>query len=201
MDIKLVVANGKNAGKEILIQVPQFLVGRAEGCHLRPTTQQVSPRHCAVLSEEGKAFVQDLGSATGTFVNQKKVVGRQELKTGDRLKIGPLEFEVQLIVGVGGKKKSKVRSVQEAAARTVQASANEDLDVSQWLTKTEPAAEAFRGSEEPSGEKAEKDEAKSTAEDESGSSLFGPGHGQQKPKTVDSREAAAEVLKRMFGKD
>ena len=33
MEVKLVVADGKNAGKAIKIPGPKFLVGRADDCH------------------------------------------------------------------------------------------------------------------------------------------------------------------------
>jgi pSer/pThr/pTyr-binding forkhead associated (FHA) protein len=46
---------------------------------------------------EGKHFlVEDLGSANGTFINGNRVKGRQIVKSGDRLQVGPLIFRVDL---------------------------------------------------------------------------------------------------------
>jgi hypothetical protein len=54
----------------------------------------VSRRHARIFTRGGRHYVMDLGSAKGTLVNGKPV-GRdkeQELRGGDRLSIGPLEF-------------------------------------------------------------------------------------------------------------
>ena len=64
---------------------------------------------------------------------RRAIASARELKNGDHLKIGPLEFEVQLSVSVSGKRKPKVHNVQEAAARTVESAPGEELDVSNWL--------------------------------------------------------------------
>jgi pSer/pThr/pTyr-binding forkhead associated (FHA) protein len=141
MEVKLVVANGKQAGKEISVKSPKFLIGRNVDCQLRPQSHLVSRRHCAILTEENSAIVEDLGSTNGTFLNGEKLEGRRELKSGDRIKVGLLEVDVQLAVAVGGKSKSKVQNVQEAAARTAaSASAGEDdFDVSRWLGEEDDA--------------------------------------------------------------
>jgi pSer/pThr/pTyr-binding forkhead associated (FHA) protein len=136
MEVKLVVANGKQAGKEISVKSPKFVIGRNEDCELRPQSHLVSRRHCAILIEDEVAIVEDLGSTNGTFVNDEKLEGRRELKTGDRIKIGLLEVDVQLPVAVGGKRMPKVQNVQEAAIRTAATAAaapDDDIDVSRWL--------------------------------------------------------------------
>ena len=109
------------------------MIGRAEECQLRPRSDRVSRRHCEIFLEKGLAAIRDFGSKNGTFVNDERLQGERELKNGDHLKIGPLEFEVQLSVSVSGKRKPKVHNVQEAAARTVESAPGEELDVSNWL--------------------------------------------------------------------
>jgi predicted component of type VI protein secretion system len=132
MEVKLVVLSGSKPGQVIPVAGPEFLIGRADDCQLRPRSDMISRRHCAVLLEEGSVKIKDFGSKNGTYVNGQKVENERDLKNGDRLKVGPLEFDVQLAVSVGGKKKPKVHSVKEAAARTVQ-TAGDDLDISSWL--------------------------------------------------------------------
>ena len=135
MEVKLVVAQGKNAGQKIAVPGPKFFIGRAEDCQLRPNSDLVSRHHCVILIEEGFVAVRDFGSKNGTFVNDDQVRAEQELKNGDRLRIGQLEFTVELAVAVGGKKKPKVHSIQEAAARAAQtgAASPEDLDLDSLL--------------------------------------------------------------------
>src|SRR5262249_18227175 len=66
------------------------------GCQLRPASQAISKRHCAVMARGGKVFVRDFGSTNGTFVNDAQVTGEQEIKDGDHLRVGPLEFKVRV---------------------------------------------------------------------------------------------------------
>ena len=139
MDVKLVVLGGKHPGQEIAVQGPEFLVGRAPECKLRPNSDMVSRRHCMISIAEGRATIRDLGSRNGTLVNGEKIAGEHELRTGEKIKIGPLEFEVHLSTSIGGKKKPKVHNVQEAAARTVEAAKPRDNepDISDWLNEEE----------------------------------------------------------------
>ncbi|MGD0652926.1 MAG: FHA domain-containing protein [Thermoguttaceae bacterium] len=143
MEVKLVVIGGKNQGREIPVTEPEFLIGRSEDCHLRPASDRVSRKHCAIRLQEGRATVVDFKSTNHTFVNGEQVTTERELKNGDRLKVGVLEFEVQLAVSVGGKIKPKVHTIQEAAARTVQTTAakEDELDITRWLEdgEAEPA--------------------------------------------------------------
>ena len=122
MKVQLKVIGGSKAGQLIPINFAQFLIGRAEDCHLKPRSELISRYHCAILSENGYVAVRDLGSKNGVFHNGKRVVMEEELKNGDILLIGPLEFEVILTVELKGETKPKVESVQEVVARAVEQS-------------------------------------------------------------------------------
>jgi len=135
MEVKLVVTKGKQAGKEIHVPGPKFLIGRGVDCQLRPQSSLVSRKHCAILVEHDSVIIEDFGSTNHTFVNDEQVTTPRQIKGGDRIRVGMLELEVRLSVSVGGKKKPAVHNVQEAAARTVASAppAQEDLDISGWL--------------------------------------------------------------------
>jgi len=152
MRVKLKVVSGAHAGKEIPITVPRFLVGRGEGCQLRPQSDMVSRQHAELVIKDRKLVVSDLGSRNGTIVNGEKISGPRALAIGDLVRIGPLEFEVEIDHSPGGVKQPKVNSVQEAVARTTQAassdSAWDDDDVSSWLTE-EDEADRQRRSADP----------------------------------------------------
>jgi predicted component of type VI protein secretion system len=144
MELTLKLLSGRSAGREIKITTNKFLIGRAEDCHLRPHSELVSRHHCAVIVEEGFCAVRDFGSKNGTFVNGERVVGQVELHNGDQLKVGVLDFEVQLTSMVGGKKRPKVKDVKDAAQRTAAGPARGgDDDISDWLAPDD-AAEAKR---------------------------------------------------------
>src|SRR6266498_3910072 len=97
MKLSLVVVNaGKAAGQVIPIQLAQFVIGRDPQCNLRPASALISKRHCAVLIKNETAFLRDFDSTNGTSVNDVPLKGEIEIKDGDSLKIGPLEFRVVL---------------------------------------------------------------------------------------------------------
>src|SRR6266851_4405182 len=96
MKLSLVVAEGVHKGKAIPIPVAQFVIGRDEGCQLRPSSAAVSKRHCAIEVKDGKVFVLDFGSTNGTFVNDQPVAGETEVKDGDKVVVGPLVFQIKL---------------------------------------------------------------------------------------------------------
>src|ERR1700690_3341983 len=107
MEVRLKVLVGPNAGRELPVAGPKFLVGRAEDCQLRPRSDLISRHHCALLIEENFVAVRDFGSKNGTHVNGERVLGERELKSGDKLTIGPLEFEICLLTTTSSKKRPK----------------------------------------------------------------------------------------------
>ena len=198
MDVKLIVVGGKNAGRQLPISVPRFVIGRGADCQLRPGSPLVGTHHCAILVEEGRAVLEDLGTPGGTFVNGKQVTGRRELRTGDRLRIGPLEFEVQLTVTVGGKKKSKVQSIQEAAARLAETADRDEIDVSVWIGDS--STDESIGEILQERRQAASDWADETPTDPHVEAKPAAKPGEAKPATGTSRDAAADVLRQLFGK-
>jgi VWFA-related protein len=48
----------------------------------------IAQQHAEFIKENGRTIVEDKGSETGTFVNRKKVTGRQALKDGDIIDVG-----------------------------------------------------------------------------------------------------------------
>lgn len=146
MDVRLKPIGQGGARKSVPIKGAKFFIGRAEDCQLKIPSDLVSRHHCVIVVEGEYLAIRDFGSKNGTFVNGEKVLGEHELKPGDRLMIGELEFEIERPVEIGGQKKSKVKSVTEAAARTVEAASDDDFELDDWIevdsaTKTTPEAE------------------------------------------------------------
>ena len=205
MDVKLVVLGGKHPGQEIAVHGPEFLVGRAPECKLRPNSDMVSRRHCMISISESRVTIRDLGSRNGTLVNDQKISGEHELHTGEKIKIGPLEFEVHLSTTVSGKKKPKVRNVQEAAARTVEAAKPRDNepDISDWLNEEEddgdtknkklPTTTAVPATTPKPAESA----PASSGQQQRIDPLADPGQ-VKKAVAESSRVAAADMLKQFF---
>jgi len=200
MEVKLVVVSGQRAGEELPVAGPKFFIGRAEDCQLRPRSDLVSRHHCVLIVEEAYVAVRDFGSKNGTVVNDGTVKGEQELKDGDRLKVGDLEFEVRVGVGVGGAKKPKVDSVQEAAARTVESAFDDDLDLDSWLSDTDTQTLDPTSTGEPTSDDAETETLDGKPKKKKKEADV-PGvwsKGRWRPTSENPRDAAADTLKNFF---
>jgi predicted component of type VI protein secretion system len=92
---ELKAVGGRHDGKLIPLEVDRkFLIGREQDCHLRPNSESVSRHHCCFTLDAFCLRLRDLGSTNGTLVNGDAITGQVQLKLGDRVTVGPLEFEV-----------------------------------------------------------------------------------------------------------
>ena len=95
MDVKLVMFTEKGERKDFPLLASGLQVGRHEQCALRIPLPEVSRRHAEIQIVKGSVVVKDLGSANGTFVNNKRV-DELKLNAGDHLVIGPVVFTLQI---------------------------------------------------------------------------------------------------------
>jgi len=100
LNADLKVLSGRHQGKVISLTTRKFLVGRGEDCHLRPNNDLVSRHHCVFNLDDYSVRLRDLGSTNGTHVNNERIQGQVEIKTGDQIRIGKLELEVTVRDGV-----------------------------------------------------------------------------------------------------
>jgi pSer/pThr/pTyr-binding forkhead associated (FHA) protein len=87
---------GKQKNREIPLPGTLFVIGRDPLCHLRPHSNLVSRRHCAIACWGGRVLVRDLKSANGTFLNGQRISTQVELQNGDKLDVGDLSFSIQV---------------------------------------------------------------------------------------------------------
>jgi pSer/pThr/pTyr-binding forkhead associated (FHA) protein len=122
MQMQLKVVTGGQEGKLISVNHDKFLIGRSDECHIRPKSESISRRHCAIVRKQGRILLLDLKSRNGTYVNDKKLdpAKAKILKDGDHIRVGKLEFIVVLEAGVANVKKSQVKDVKEAATRSAE---------------------------------------------------------------------------------
>jgi predicted component of type VI protein secretion system len=92
MDIRLVIEKGPTKTRIIRIRSEETVVGRQQGCDLRIPSKTVSRRHCLLSFRDGYLTAEDLDSANGTFRNGERISGKEVVRPGDRLEIGPLVF-------------------------------------------------------------------------------------------------------------
>ena len=204
MVTKLIVASGKSAGRSIAIKRNKLLIGRSEDCDVRPLSEDVSRRHCAVHVGPAEVWVEDLGSRNGTFVNGEKIAEKTRLKDGDIIRVGSLELKV---------------SCSHPAAK-----AGTEDDVSRWLTTDEQPAGMFdttqtittsvaaTAADESRGSVASAADSAAADRGQAARTVAGAAGGDPAPaaklpgpaapqKSADSsRDAAAAALKKFFDK-
>jgi two-component system cell cycle response regulator len=84
----LIRARGAHLGQVLILGAQPHRVGRANECEIWLSDDGVSRKHATVLFENGNYFVEDTGSANGTFVGGQKV-DRAMLRDGDLIQFGP----------------------------------------------------------------------------------------------------------------
>jgi pSer/pThr/pTyr-binding forkhead associated (FHA) protein len=95
MHVKL-IAQGRRHRKQIFhLHERVAVLGRAVGNAVRIPSAEVSRRHCRLFLEDGLVTIEDLDSVNGTFLNGLEVVGRQFVRPGDQLEVGPVTFKVE----------------------------------------------------------------------------------------------------------
>lgn len=95
MDVLLVMFRDDGTQKEFPLASGKTLVGRSEECDLRIPLPEISRKHSMLIVSNSAVTVRDLGSANGTYVNNKRI-NEQELEAGDHLVIGPVVFTVRV---------------------------------------------------------------------------------------------------------
>ncbi len=72
----------------------EVTVGRAPGCGVSLPDVTVSQLHARVFRQDGRLYVEDLGSTNGTWLNRARVGPAVALKRGDRVQVGSTVLEV-----------------------------------------------------------------------------------------------------------
>jgi two-component system, cell cycle response regulator len=90
----LVQIYGPNLGRRyVLDKGSETSVGRGEQATIMLELDNVSRRHCTVLSKPEGFFLRDEGSTNGTYLNNVEVKSEQLLRSGDLIKIGGAIFK------------------------------------------------------------------------------------------------------------
>jgi two-component system cell cycle response regulator len=89
----LVQISGPELGKKYPLDGPELTIGRDEGNDIVVDLDNVSRRHAKILNRRGRAFVTDLQSTNGTYLNTREVEGEVELSSGDHVQVGSSIFK------------------------------------------------------------------------------------------------------------
>lgn len=188
---KLIVASGKSAGRSISLKRSKLLIGRAEECDVRPLSEEVSRRHCAIFVGPSDLWAEDLKSRNGTWVNGVRLEAetRTKLADGDVIRVGSLELRV--------------------AAQTGGAAGESESTVSKWLGESSIIAASDATAALPPPDAADADNTmapmstsmialQKVKEAQEAAEKSGIYQNLPAKKSDSSRDAAAEALKKFF---
>jgi hypothetical protein len=85
----LKVEAGFRKGRELLLDQPVLTIGRAESCDLGLFGDAaIAKLHARIYQQDGCHMIADAGSATGTFVNDHRILEPTLLRSGDLIRVG-----------------------------------------------------------------------------------------------------------------
>ena len=96
MQVNLVMFREPGGRKDFPMTDSTTTIGRKDECDIRIPLTEVSRRHARIAVVGDEAFLEDLGSANGTFLNNQRVETKAKLSPGDHIVVGPVVFTVQL---------------------------------------------------------------------------------------------------------
>ncbi len=67
-------------------------IGRAVENSIVVTSKRISREHARIRQQGRRMFLEDLGSTNGTFLNNERLLAPVELRDGDHISIGAIEF-------------------------------------------------------------------------------------------------------------
>jgi serine phosphatase RsbU (regulator of sigma subunit) len=92
---RLLVLRGPKTGASFTLDQGCALIGRVSEVPISLPAPAVSRRHAQISFREGTYFLEDLGSANGTFVNAQRLTAGQALRDGDQVTIGDWVLQFQ----------------------------------------------------------------------------------------------------------
>lgn len=101
--VKLVVMNGSLQGSEFDFEgTKSCIIGRSQDCDIAFNRYEencdMSRRHSLLRIEAPRAWLRDLNSKNGTFVNERRISTAEiELSDGDEIRIGHVIMKIEML--------------------------------------------------------------------------------------------------------
>ncbi len=127
---RLLVIKGTDEGKQFELSSPQLGIGRDTQNQIRLHDTEVSRRHAEFITTDSGYVVRDVGSANGTFVNNKKI-SETLLQAGDRIQIGQTLLVYSTSTG-----RTETPQLHGDLAEQINMISRHDLELSSAIIKT-----------------------------------------------------------------
>ena len=73
-----------------------LVIGRGKECNIMLEDRTVSRKHCKLTLEGSDLYLEDMGSRSGSFVNQQPAINRVPLRNGDTIHLGMTTLSVSI---------------------------------------------------------------------------------------------------------
>ncbi len=96
----LKVVDGARSGLKRGLRLPlqdENLIGRSGNCAVALPDDTVSSRHAMLRRQDGRWWVEDLGSTNGTRVNGRPVNSRAVVVIGDHIEFGGVRVQLERV--------------------------------------------------------------------------------------------------------
>jgi pSer/pThr/pTyr-binding forkhead associated (FHA) protein len=146
MIVQLVLATGSNAGIAAPIHRGYYMVGRHPACQIRPKTRSVSRRHLLIHYDQAVLAVIDLGSASGTRINDEKIEPKRwyPISDGDVLRLGKTVFNVSIQTAIAPPRPAILEEGAQKSTLVKQSQAVEATSGRMDAQPTPPSAQTQR---------------------------------------------------------
>lgn len=84
------------SGKKLTFNSFPVIIGRLENCNIFINDKRVSRNHAQIIEKDGNFYLQDMGSANGTFYKGQRINKMIELLHGDSFLIVDYEYRVEI---------------------------------------------------------------------------------------------------------
>jgi len=92
----LAMIEGNLKGEAFYLYEGRNLIGSSSQCDITILDEGVQNQHVSIRLSSGKWTLTDLDTDSGTFLNEKRV-HRNELKDGDKIKIGKALLRIKML--------------------------------------------------------------------------------------------------------
>jgi len=119
MELELILKEDNTEKARVTLGTGEFVVGRDAACEVRIPSDAVSRRHARLTVGDDGVFIQDLGSANGTYIDGQRADGRVSLLPGQKVEMGLVVMQAHWTAPSTSAKATVVENIiPEAAALT-----------------------------------------------------------------------------------
>ena len=81
-------------GKEYVLPDGVTIIGRGDEADIKMDSTKLSRMHARFIVKDDTVSIEDLGSKNGSIVNDEKIADKQELKSGDVIRLADVECKM-----------------------------------------------------------------------------------------------------------